>query len=89
MLTDCFVIGKCIISYCTIDAGFGEFFAKYGLNKIKENTQYEVEGIFDKIKDNDEYNALVINMINIKELDEKKNNMLTLFILVMMKTVLS
>ncbi len=72
MPTGYFSIGKYIISCCAADAGFGGFFAKYDLNKIKENTWYEVEGVFDKIKDNDGYNTLVINVINIKEIDGSK-----------------
>ena len=67
-----FSIGKYIISCCAADAGFGGFFAKYDLNKVKENTWYEVEGIFDKMKDNYGYEALVINVINIKEVDGNK-----------------
>ena len=72
MPSDYFAIGKYVISCCAADAGFGGFFAKYDLNKIKENTWYEVEGVFDKIKDNDGYNTLVINVINIKEIDGSK-----------------
>ena len=72
MPTGYFAIGKYAISCCVADAGFGGFFTKYDLNKIKENTWYEVEGVFDKIKDNDGYNTLVINVINIKEIDGSK-----------------
>ena len=67
-----FAVGKYIITCCTADASFGGFFAKYDLNKIKENTWYEVEGVFDTVKDNDGYKALVINVINIKEIDGSK-----------------
>lgn len=72
MPTGYFSIGKYIISCCAADAGFGGFFAKYDLSKIKENTWYEAEGVLDKIKDNDGYNTLVINVINIKEIDGSK-----------------
>ncbi len=72
MPTGYFAIGKYAISCCAADAGFGGFYAKYDLNKIKENTWYEVEGVFDKIKDSDGYNVLVINVINIKKIDGSK-----------------
>ncbi len=67
-----FAIGKYIISCCAADAGFGGFFAKYDLSKIKENTWYEIEGVFEKIKDNENYDALIINVININEIDGNK-----------------
>ena len=67
-----FSIGKYVISCCAADASFGGFFAKYDLNKIEENTWYEVEGVFEKMKNSDENDALAINVINIKKIDESK-----------------
>ena len=67
-----FAIGKYIITCCAADAGFGGFYAKYDLSKIKENTWYEIEGVLEKAKDTEGYNILAINVINIKEIDGNK-----------------
>lgn len=64
-----FAIGKYIISCCAADAGFGGFFAKYDLSKIKEDTWYEIEGILEEAQDNYGNNVLAINVINIKKID--------------------
>ena len=67
-----FAIGKYIISCCAADAGFGGFYAKYDLYKVKENTWYEIEGILEKTQDTEGYNILAIKVININELDGNK-----------------
>ena len=67
-----FAIGKYIISCCAADAGFGGFYAKYDLSKVKENTWYEIEGILEKTQDTEGYNILAIKVININEIDGNK-----------------
>lgn len=67
-----FAIGKYIISCCVADAGYGGFFAKYDLKRIKEDTWYEIEGILEKTQDNYGDNVLAIKVININEIDGNK-----------------
>lgn len=69
-----FAIGKYIISCCAADAGFGGFYAEYNLEKIKENTWYEIEGVLEKTRDTEGYNILAIKVININEIDGSKED---------------
>ena len=67
-----FAIGKYAISCCAADAGFTGFMSKYDNDKIKVNRWYEVEGILRKGKDKDNNDTMYIEVINIKEIDSKK-----------------
>ena len=67
-----FAIGKYAISCCAADAGFTGFMSKYDNNKIKVNQWYEVEGVLRKGKDKDNNDTMYIEVINIKEIDSKK-----------------
>ena len=69
---DFFTIGKYSISCCAADASFVGFFIKYDPDKVKNNTWYEVEGILKKGTDKDGYNIMYIDVINIKEMDDKE-----------------
>ena len=62
------LVGKYVISCCAADADFTGFVVKYGNNKIVENKWYEIEGVLEKGKDQDGYDIMYINVINIKEI---------------------
>ena len=64
-------IGKYSISCCAADASFIGFFFKYDTSKIKSYKWYEIEGILKKGKDNDGYDILYIDVVNINEIDSK------------------
>lgn len=66
-----FVLGKYSISCCVADATFTGFFIKYDLNKIKTGSWYDIEGILKPGIDNDGYNIMYIEVINIKEINSK------------------
>lgn len=67
-----FAIGKYAISCCAADAEFNGFISKYDNNKIKVNQWYEVEGVLRKGKDRDKNDTMYIEVINIKEIDSKR-----------------
>lgn len=67
-----FAIGKYAISCCAADAGFTGFISKYDNKKIKVNQWYEVEGVLRKGKDKGNNDTMYIEVINIKEIDSKK-----------------
>lgn len=67
-----FTIGRYLISCCAADATFTGFFASYDLNKIKNGSWYEIEGILAKGKDKDNYDIMYIEVINIKEIKEEE-----------------
>ena len=69
-----FAIGKYLISCCAADAEFEGFVAKYNKGNIKDNTWYEIEGILEKGIDNQGYQIVTINVINIKEIDSKEED---------------
>ena len=74
---DHFAIGKYGVSCCTADAGFVGFIAKLDENldfKINNNGWYEIEGVLEAGKDNDDYNIMVIRVTKIKEIDGKKED---------------
>lgn len=62
-------LGKYGISCCAADASFVGFLIKDADN-IKIDSWYEVEGVFEKIKDLKGKDILAIKVINIKELDK-------------------
>lgn len=67
-----FAIGKYAISCCVADADFTGFIAKYDMDKIKDNTWYEIEGVLENSKDSEDYDIMYIKVINIKEIDAKE-----------------
>ena len=67
-----FAIGKYSISCCVADAGFIGFIVNYNPSKVKENAWYEIEGVLQKDKDKDGVDILSIKVVNIKEIDSKK-----------------
>lgn len=69
-----FALGKYIITCCAADANFAGFIAKYDTSKIKENNWYEIEGIIEKGTDNEGYDIMYINVINIKEINSMTEN---------------
>ena len=66
-----FMIGKYLISCCAADAAYNGFIVKYDVNKVKNNTWYEIEGKLKIGKDIEEYDFMYIDVINIKEIDSK------------------
>ena len=65
-------LGKYSISCCAADAGFVGFVIKYDKSSIKNDAWYEVEGVLRQGKDKEGYNIMYIEVINIKEIDSKK-----------------
>ena len=65
------LVGKYVISCCAADAEFTGFVIKYGNNKIIENKWYGIEGILEKGKDQEGYDIMYINVINIKEISNE------------------
>lgn len=65
-----FAIGKYMISCCAADAEFTGFIGKVDFD-IKNNTWYEIEGVIDEYHGSDEYIVMIINVKNIKEINEK------------------
>ena len=72
-----FVIWKYVITCCATDADYGGFYAKYDLDKIDENTWYEIEGILEKVTDAANDTALAIKVTNFKKIDGNKENQYT------------
>lgn len=66
-----FVIGKYLISCCAADSEFTGFFARYDKSKLKDNTWYEIEGVFEKGKDKQGYDLVILRVVNIKEISSK------------------
>ena len=66
------IIGKYSISCCAADAEFIGFIIDYDKSKIQNNTWYEVEGILKESKDASGYTIMVIEVENIKEVEESK-----------------
>ena len=66
------MIGKYSISCCAADAEFIGFILDYDKNKIDNNTWYDVEGILELGEDSSGYQIMLVKVINIKELDESK-----------------
>ena len=64
------MIGKYSISCCAADAEFIGFILNYDKSKVKNNTWYEVEGILRETQDDNGYTIMVIDVVNIKELDD-------------------
>ena len=60
---------------CTADAEFVGFYVKKGNYNINNNSWYEIEGILEKIKGLDGNDALAINIVNLKEIDSKKEEL--------------
>lgn len=67
-----FAIGKFVISCCAADAEFSGFILKNNNFEVKEEAWYEVEGILKSSKDNAGIDILYIDVVNIKEIDGKK-----------------
>lgn len=67
-----FVIGKYAVTCCTADSSFAGFVSKYDTEKIKYNNWYEIEGVLKKGKDNENNDIIYIKIVNIKEIDSKK-----------------
>ena len=64
-----FMIGKYVVSCCIADANFGGFFVKYD-KEVKNNTWYEIFGVLRRGKDNEGYQIMYIDVVDIKEIDE-------------------
>ncbi len=64
------MIGKYSITCCAADAEFIGFILDYDKSKIKNNTWYEVEGILKETTDDNGYTIMVVEVVNIKELDD-------------------
>ena len=67
-----FSIGKYGISCCAADANFVGFIAKYDTSKIENNKWYEIEGVIEEGIYNQTEKIQVIRVINIKEINGKK-----------------
>ena len=67
-----FAIGKYNISCCAADAEFVGFYVKKENYNISNNSWYEIEGILEKVKGLDGSNAVAISIVNLKEIDFKK-----------------
>lgn len=66
-----FAIGKYSINCCAADAGYIGMFVRYDISKIEENAWYEIEGVLKKGIDNDGYDILYIDVVNIHKIDSK------------------
>ena len=66
------MIGKYAISCCAADAEFIGFILDYDKSKIDNNTWYEVEGILKESEDVNGYTIMVIEVENLKEIKESK-----------------
>ena len=71
LLDGYYAIGKYAITCCAADAEIAGFIIKTD-EKIKQNEWYEVEGVLEQAKDNEGYNIMVINVINIKKSNPDK-----------------
>ena len=69
-----FAIGKYEITGCAAHASFAGFIAKYDTNKIEKDKWYEVEGIIEASNNNSNGIKSIINVINIKEVNDKSEN---------------
>lgn len=66
-----FMLGKYLISCCAADAAYNGFIVKYDINKVKNNTWYEIEGKLKIGKDLEGYEFMYIDVTSIKEIDSK------------------
>ena len=62
-------LGKYGVSCCTADASFTGFIITVDNKDIKENSWYEIEGVFEKATTNVGESFLSIKIINIKEIE--------------------
>jgi len=69
-----FALGKYVISCCAADANFSGFIVKLDDHTIIHNKWYEIEGVLEPAVDADGYQVMAIKIINLKELDSKKEN---------------
>lgn len=67
-----YALGKYVVSCCVADASFSGFIIKDDTNTIKNNKWYEIEGVLEPGIDNTNNSMMYINVINIKEIDSKK-----------------
>ncbi len=67
-----FIIGKYQISCCAADAKFAFYYAKFDKTKLKEEKWYQIEGILKPGKDINNHDIMYIDVVNIKEIDEKE-----------------
>ncbi len=67
-----FIIGKYQISCCAADAKFAYYYAKFDESQLKEGKWYQIEGVLKRGKDINNYDIMYIEVINIKEIDEKE-----------------
>lgn len=67
-----FALGKYVISCCAADATFGGFIVKLDDYTVIHNKWYEIEGILEPAIDADGYQIMTIKIINLKEIDGKK-----------------
>lgn len=67
-----FSIGKYAITCCAADASYIGFIVKDNNLKLKENSWYEIEGTLEKAKDVAGYDIMAINPLNLKQIDESK-----------------
>lgn len=70
LLDGYYALGKYAITCCAADAEIAGFIIKTD-EDIKLNEWYEVEGVLEQGKDNEGYNIMVINVINIKKASSK------------------
>ena len=73
LLDGYYAIGKYAITCCAADAEIAGFIIKTD-EKLKLNEWYEVEGVLEQGKDNEGYNIMVINVININKVSSKGEN---------------
>lgn len=70
-----FAIGKYGVGCCTADANFVGYIAKLDESidlKLKNNEWYDIRGYLEKGKDNDDYDIMVIHVMDIKAIDGDK-----------------
>ena len=66
------VLGKYLVNCCAADSQFIGFFINYDKSKLKTNGWYEIEGVLEEAKDVEGYNIVAVKVINIKEIDNSK-----------------
>lgn len=67
-----FALGKYLITCCAADADFTGFIVKEDKYKIKSDAWYDIEGVLLKGKDKENHDILYIKIINLKEINGKK-----------------
>lgn len=67
-----FALGKYLITCCAADADFIGFFVKRDKYKIKSDAWYDIEGVLLKGKDRENHDILYIKIVNLKEINGKK-----------------